>query len=455
MAQDLWGNAISGGDDPALVEAIDAFAGGLVAYETRAVSILDAAGHFPAHPLVQAYAGILHLLAEANGAEQGARPFLVRAEASADSAHPRERRMVEALDRWIEGDIDGTIAVLQALLAEHPRDLCALKLLHYHLFNRGDFPALLKSARASAEAAPELWPVHGMAAFGYEQLHLLDEAERAAWQGLSLWPTDPWAQHALAHVLLTQGRIDEGIAFLEGARAHWVGLNSFMLTHLWWHCALFYLSAGRADDALAAYDRQVWGVAKEYSQDQVGAVSLLTQLELAGVDVGDRWAELAEWLAVRADDVLQPFLTAQYLYGLARAGRPEADRLLAAIEATAAADRQDCAVWAQAALPLARGLVAHAREDFAIAADRIEEALPRLIRLGGSHAQRDLFDQILLDARIRAGRLIEAQQMLEQRRAHDPEGVPLNRRLAAVYRALGLDAEAGAAEARVRERLAR
>ncbi len=455
MAQDLWGNAISGGDAPALVEAVDAFAGGLVAYEARAASILDGAERFPAHPLVQAYAGILHLLAEANGAGDRARPFLARAEAAAGTANARERRLVAALARWIDGDIDGTIATLQALLAEHPRDLAALKLLHYHLFNRGDFPALLVSARASAKAAPEVGFVHGMAAFGYEQLHLLDEAERAARHALDLAPGDPWAQHALAHVMLTQGRIDEGIVFLEGARQGWAGLNSFMLTHLWWHLALFHLSAGHAGRALAAYDEQVWGVAKDYSQDQIGAVSLLAQLELAGVDVGDRWAELAGWLAARADDVIQPFLSVQYLYGLARAGRPEADALLAAIEAAALADRQDRAIWALSALPLARGLLAHARGDFAAAADHIEEALPRLIRLGGSHAQRDLFEQILLDARVRAVRWIEAQQMLELRRAHDPEGVPLNCRLAEVYRALGLGVEARAAEARVRERLAR
>ena len=33
----------------------------------------------------------------------------------------------------------------------------------------------------------------------------------------------------------------------------------------------------------------------------------------------------------RAEDVEQPFLSVQYLYGLARAGRPEANRLMAAI----------------------------------------------------------------------------------------------------------------------------
>ena len=453
MVQDLWGNAISGGDGT-IADAVDAFAGGLVAYEVRAASILSAAVLHTEHSLVQTYAGILHLLSEANGAEEGARPFLVRAKAALGSANLRERQLVVVLDRWIAGDIDGTIAGLEGLLTEFPRDLAALKLLHYHLFNRGDFPALLKSARASADAAPRLGPVHGMAAFGYEQLHLLDEAERAARHGLALMPGDPWAQHALAHVMLTQGRIDEGIGFLEEARAGWAGLNSFMLTHLWWHLALFYLSAGRDDDALDAYG-QVWGVAKDYSQDQVGAVSLLAQLELAGIDVGSRWAELTDWLVVRADDVVQPFLSVQYLYGLARAGRPEADTLLSAIDRAANGNRQDRAVWRHAAWPLAQGLLAHARGDFASAADHIEEALPRLIRLGGSHAQRDLFEQILLDARTRAGRLIEAQQMLELRRAHALDAVPPNRQLATVYRALGLDIEAKAAEARVRKRLAR
>ena len=53
---------------------------------------------------------------------------------------------------------------------------------------------------------------------------------------------EPWAQHALAHVLLTRGRIDEGARFLEQAADTWTELNSFMVTHLWWHLTLFYLS---------------------------------------------------------------------------------------------------------------------------------------------------------------------------------------------------------------------
>jgi len=60
-------------------------------------------------------------------------------------------------------------------------------------------------------------------------------------------------------------------------------------------------------------DRNIWGLSKEYSQDQIGAVSLLARLELVGVDVGDRWVDLGQYLEARVDDQLQPFLSAQYL----------------------------------------------------------------------------------------------------------------------------------------------
>ena len=86
---------------------------------------------------------------------------------------------------------------------------------------------------------------------------------------------------------------------------------------------------------LELYDRHCWGVAKDYSQDQVGAVSLLARLEIAGIDVGTRWQDLGDHLAPRAHDTVQPFLTLQYLYGLARAGRAEAAALLESVRRAA------------------------------------------------------------------------------------------------------------------------
>jgi Tfp pilus assembly protein PilF len=67
---------------------------------------------------------------------------------------------------------------------------------------------------------------------------------------------------------------------------------------------------------------------------------------------------------------------------------------------------------------------------------------------GGSHAQRDLFAQILLDTAVKSGRSIAAQQMLELRRASDPDGVHVNSALAAVYAKLGLPQLAARAHGR-------
>jgi hypothetical protein len=74
--------------------------------------------------------------------------------------------------------------------------------------------------------------------------------------------------------------------------------------------------------------------------------------------------------------------------------------------------------------------------------------MPRLIEAGGSHAQRDFFEQILLDAAIASGRLSAAQQSLELRRAADRDGVPVNTALARVYDQLGLAALADEARRR-------
>lgn len=449
MRTDDLGNPVSPTSDAALA-AVNGFVDGFLGYETRAAEVIGAAEAYPDSVLLNAYAATLWLLLEAPEAVERAAPYLARARAAAGQAHPREQAFVEFVTAWSADDIPGALAIADAILAAWPRDLLVLKLKHYHDFNRGDFPAMLRAASAVLPAAEDVAQLHGMLAFAYEQCHLLDEAEAAARRALTLKRKEPWAQHALAHVMLTQGRITEGVAFLEGVRHTWTGLNSFMDTHLWWHLALFYLSQGRFDAALAAYDDHCWAQAKDYSQDQVGAVSLLARLELAGVDVGDRWSDLADHLAVRAQDVVQPFLTLQYLYGLARAGRPEADALLAAV-GRAALEAPDFVreTWREVALPAAEGLVAHARGDYPAALRGLRAALPRLAEIGGSHAQRDLFEQLILDALIRDDRLSEAQQALELRRGFDPDGVPLNRALASVYDRLGLPAEAAKARARI------
>jgi tetratricopeptide (TPR) repeat protein len=448
MPRDCLGNALSAAP-VAILQAVDDFVAGFLAYETRAERIVRAADEAGDCCIANVYAGFLWMLLEAPQAPVHAAGYLTAAERTAPHATRREQLNVEVLRAWISDDVPRALAVCAQTTDEFPRDLVLLKLEQYFEFNRGDFPAMLKAALKVLEHNAEVAYAHGMAAFAYEECHLPREAERAARRALELERKEPWAQHALAHVMLTQGRVEEGARFLEEVASTWTDLNSFMITHLWWHAALFELSRGRFAHALEIYDRHCWGVAKEYSQDQVGAVSLLARIEMAGVDVGPRWQALADYLAARAQDTVQPFLTLQYLYGLARAERAEARTLLQAVRQRAdSAPAHSREVWRDVALPASAGLHAYTRRDFDRAWRELSRAMPRMIEVGGSHAQRDFFEQIFLDAAIESGRFAAAQQTLELRRATDPDGVPVNAALARVYAGLGLAALADEARGR-------
>ena len=345
------------------------------------------------------------MLLEAPEAARHAEKYLAAAERAAPLATRREQLNAAVLRAWVDDDPARTLRLCDQVSDEFPRDLAMVKMHQYFEFNRGNSPEMLRVALKVAAANADVPYVHGMAAFAYEQCHLLDEAELEARSALEMRRKEPWAQHALAHVLSTRGRIDEGAQFLEEMADTWTDLNSFMFTHIGWHLALFYLSQGRDQKALGLYDRHCWGIAKDYSQDQIGAVSLLARMEIAGIDVGSRWQDLGHHLAARAQDTLLPFLTLQYLYGLARAGRPEADTLLASVRRfaeTAPAFTRE--VWRDVALPGCEGLYAYARGDYAEAWHRLAPCVPRMAEAGGSHAQRDLFEQLLLDTAMKDGR---------------------------------------------------
>lgn len=459
MPFDFLGNPLDTDHAPSIA-AIDDFIGGMLAYHPRALNILPAADRHPDSALLQALAGILMMFDESPRAAELATPYLAAALASSARASGatqlRAELYTQALHAWVHDDLHAVLALTEQLLHQYPHDLFAAKLNQYVHFNRGDWPALLRIGLKAREHNPDNAHALGMLAFGFEQCHLLADAEATARQALALQPDEPWAQHALAHVMLTEGRIDQGTDFLESVSRGWDGLNSFMYTHNWWHLALFHLARGNQTRVLQIFDEHLWGIAPAYSQDQIGAVSMLARLELAGVDVGPRWKALAEYLKARANDTVQPFLSVQYLYGLARAGASEADQLLQALRdkaQTAAALEQP--LWQRITLPLAQGLLAHARGDFVLSRERLAHVMPSLNAIGGSHAQRDLFALIEQDASLRAGDWLDSQQRLEQRRRFDPWDLPTNRQLARVYAALGLPQQAEEAQSRVTWVLAR
>jgi len=78
--------------------------------------------------------------------------------------------------------------------------------------------------------------------------------------------------------------------------------------------------------------------------------------------------------------------------------------LIGAIKEFANTDSKTLAVnYAKAGLPAAQAAVAHRKKDFARVVELLTPARSDLWMMGGSHAQQDLFYQMLVDATARIG----------------------------------------------------
>ena len=96
-----------------------------------------------------------------------------QATARATGATPRETAHVAALETWVEGDFAGTTACWEAIAAEHPRDILALKLGQYGRFYSGESERMrdvLAGALPAWDAGvPGYGFVLGCHAFGLEE----------------------------------------------------------------------------------------------------------------------------------------------------------------------------------------------------------------------------------------------------------------------------------------------
>ena len=66
-------------------------------------------------------------------------------------------------------------------------------------------------------------------------------------------------------------------------------------------------------------------------------------------------------------------------------------------------------------LPLVQGIEAFAQENYPESVQLMEPVFPQLVRIGGSHAQREVFEDTMLEAYIRAEQFEKAEDMLRGR----------------------------------------
>lgn len=435
MAIDAQGLTVTAASDAAAA-AYDHVVEGYLKYRADAGQRLKAAMALdPEMPMALVLQGVFAMLAY-NAA------MVPRAQAAAAAAArlagtDRERAHAAALARWADGDVDGALGAWEAIMAAHPRDILAFRLHHFCAFWLGRAGQMLRAVDAVAPSWSAAIPGYGSIlacrCFANEECGNYQVAEEAGRAAVALDPGDLWATHGVAHILEMQGRRGEGIAWLKSLEQHWDG-GSNLLHHLWWHRAMYHLERGEHDEVLGLYDRGFRNHASALVQampdlyiDVQNAASMLFRLERHGVDVGDRWVELADKAETRIGDCLSTFTLPHWMMALTATGRTQAaSRMLDGMREAAARPGTVAPILRDAAIPVCEAVLAHAQGDHARAVAAMRPAIGVMHRMGGSHAQQDVLEQLFLDAAMKAGMQEDARLLLERVAGRHP--VPPERR---------------------------
>jgi tetratricopeptide (TPR) repeat protein len=375
--------------------------------------------------------GYLHMLSSKRAGFHLAIDALSRAEVAAAAApglSKRERLHVSALAAWSRGDLRGAVQKWDAALDESPRDIVALKVSQFVLSYLGESARMHETVERALPAwdptVPGFGYVLGCHAYALEETGDYVRAEATGRSAIEINPSDIWAAHAVAHVAEMQGRLHDGLTWISSLTGHWAQCNNFTF-HLRWHEALLHLDLERTRRVLSLYDDEIRRQASDEYLDVANAVSLLWRLEQAEVDVGSRWIELAEHARHHLSDHALVFVDLHYLMAMVAAGDADAiGAFMESCERFAKAEAgTESAVMADIGLPLAQAVLAHRRGAYGDVVDVLMPVRDRFKWIGGSHAQRDLFDQLLIDSARRGNRLDAAAELLAERTSRRPRNI--------------------------------
>lgn len=365
-----------------------------------------------------------------------------RAEALLAQANERERGHLWAIKAWIKGDFYGAVQLWEAVSTRYPRDLLALQLAHLTHVLLGD----VMGQRDTVARVFTLWDegvpgyefVLGFYAFGLEENRDFQQAEEMGRQALALRPDNPYAVHAVAHVMEMKGRQAGGIRFMREREPQW-GSSNFA-NHLWWHTALFHLDLGETDRVLEIYDWHLRSGGHEGDKyEELDASALLWRLKLMGVDTGGRWADLADRWEPAARDTLYAFNDVHAMMTFVSDERLEAQQaLLNANERyLESANDANVAMSREIGQPFCLAMQDFHNARYGDCVDRLVPVRYLTHRLGGSFAQRDIIGWTLLEAALRDGRYDLALALANERVALKPNSPQNWRQVARAFEGKG------------------
>jgi hypothetical protein len=334
----------------------------------------------------------------------------VRERSHVDALTARARSAPDAVDRLV-GHVE-----------QYPLDALALMFAVFAVSASaraswiGDLAALVQ--RSARHYPGEDWFMLSLHAFALEETRRHAEARPLAERSLLTNPTNARAVHVLTHIHFETATHAEGRA-LVSAWTDSTGGSSLFRIHLRWHEALHHLALGDAGGVSASYGAMAADAALG-PLALVDLASLLWRLRILPVDgdLRDVAGALDTAPMSRAAARIQPGTGLVDAHaGIAHALTGDAGAHRELVGWLEALQRAGHPTAGPVVLPLVRGVDDLARGRAAAAVDQLEPpiAAGQLVRLGGTNAQREVFEDSLIAAHIAAGNRSAAAAMLADR----------------------------------------
>ena len=356
------------------------------------------------------------LLAAVQGDAAAARVAAGHARETVGGATWRERQHVEAVSALVAGETARGLELVDEHVKDFPRDAILVNQASSSiaLAGRSDREEhRIAFLERLAPAYGDDWWFQSALAFTYHEVDRFEESRRLSERSLQQYPANASAAHNLAHISFETLDIDAGAAFLD----EWMtgyDRNAHFHCHLAWHQAMFALHEGRYARALEIFERDILRSVNPRSAMTDGT-ALLWRVKLDGAhDQPLPWRSLAD-LAGR---VSRPgYLFGEVHAALAYAACGDKAALTKLMDDLRALDAKGNPIAGRVVLPLVQGTAAFAAGDYAGALAHFEPVESEMHRIGGSHAQWELFEETMVLSYLGLERYDDALRLVRRRLA--------------------------------------
>lgn len=229
-----------------------------------------------------------------------------------------------------------------------------------------------------------------------------------------------------------EGRVDEGISHLSSTQNNWEICN-LLATHNYWHWALYHIEKGELDVAADIYETEILKRCFESRAmlDIVDCMSLPFRLQLedpisAENLIGKHWSNAVKLVEPHLNDHVLSFNDAHFMMALCGARK-----YAAAEELLENSSKANYISGREVNSELLKSILAYSREQYEVCVDTLYPIRYDLVVIGGSDAQRDVFNQLLIAAALKSNKPNHRQlveQLIFERAAMKPVS-PLTDRL--------------------------